>query len=176
MSQMDQECLNCGRQFSLPSENQPFEGCPECDGRVFSYTRGQPEDLEVERTEPVKPSESTEATEPAGDAEAPGKVETAQWVETTEPSESKKYGREIIEEIETVLLELEEERDEIVPGELQFDLQSIKVKDDGVFEISLDKLRDEKPLIVEFKEGKYRIHLSSLFGDEKRIDLEDLDV
>lgn len=98
-------------------------------------------------------------------------------VETGERVEDAEGGGGIVEEVETILLELEGEERDIVPENLKFNLESIKVKEDGVFEISLDKLRDEKTLIVELKEGKYHIHLSSLFGEsKKRIELEDLDV
>lgn len=61
---------------------------------------------------------------------------------------------------------------------IEFDLQSIKVLDDGVYEINLRKLLEEIPLIVEIREGKYFIHLPSLFkdGKEKAISLEDFEV
>lgn len=81
--------------------------------------------------------------------------------------------RKIVEKVETVLLELEEREGDIAPE----DLESIRVRGDGVFEISLEKLTEGKPLIIELEEGEYRIHLSSLFGEsKKRIDLEDLDI
>ncbi len=62
--------------------------------------------------------------------------------------------------------------------DLQFDLQSITVMEDGVYEIDLRKLLDEIPLIVEIKDGAYRLHLASVFsrGKEKGLRLQDLDL
>ncbi|KXA96221.1 hypothetical protein AKJ38_03660 [candidate division MSBL1 archaeon SCGC-AAA259I14] len=144
---MNHECLNCGNTLVFASEGSPYEGCPKCGCRLFSYVGGQPPELDVE---------TAEKAEDVGDARA---------------------GRGIVEEVETVLLELDEVGGGGVLEDLKFNLESIKVKGDGVFEISLDKLAGEKPLIVELKEGKYHVHLSSLFGaSKKRIDLEDLDI
>lgn len=61
---------------------------------------------------------------------------------------------------------------------LKFDLESIKVEEDGVYTINLRKLLEEVPLIVEVKEGNYHIHLASVFskGKQKGLRLQDLDV
>jgi predicted nucleic acid-binding Zn-ribbon protein len=62
-------------------------------------------------------------------------------------------------------------------AEFEFDLESIRVQEDGVYEINLRKLLDEVPLIVEVKEGNYHIHLASVFteGKEKDLRIDDLD-
>lgn len=59
---------------------------------------------------------------------------------------------------------------------IKFDLDSIKVVENGVYKINLKKLLNE-PLIVEIKEGKYFIHLASLFkkGKDKYLEPEDLE-
>ncbi|MDY6774149.1 MAG: Zn-ribbon containing protein [Candidatus Nanohaloarchaea archaeon] len=63
-------------------------------------------------------------------------------------------------------------------GEFEFDLQSITVQEDGVYEIDVRKLLEEIPLIVEIKDGEYRLHLASVFseGKEKGLRLQDLDL
>lgn len=85
---------------------------------------------------------------------------------------------DIVQDVEEFLEGLEEKKkvkarfDEA----MEFDLESIKVQEDGVYEINLRKLLEEVPLIVEIKEGSYYIHLPSLFrkGEGKTIRLEDL--
>lgn len=62
-------------------------------------------------------------------------------------------------------------------SKIKFDMESIKVLEDGVYEIKLRKLLDKAPLIIEIKEGKYHVHLASVFadGEFESFDIEDLD-
>lgn len=58
---------------------------------------------------------------------------------------------------------------------LEFDLESISVESEGVYNINVSKLLDEVPLVIEKREGVYHIHLPSAFTpDSKEVDLEDL--
>lgn len=89
---------------------------------------------------------------------------------------------ELQEEKETVMEEIDnfikDVKSKVKPSsKLEFDLESIKVQEDGVYQINLRKLLDEVPLIVEVKEGNYHIHLASVFskGENKGIRIEDLD-
>ncbi|MFB6204107.1 MAG: Zn-ribbon domain-containing protein [Candidatus Nanohaloarchaea archaeon] len=86
--------------------------------------------------------------------------------------------------------ELEEERDlvksdieeMVAKGEtensnirIEFDLDSIKVKEEGVYSINVSRLLEEIPLVIEKREGVYHIHLPSAFTPGKReFNVEDL--
>lgn len=86
--------------------------------------------------------------------------------------------KEIVKDVEEFLegLEQEEEVKARFKKAMEFDLESIKVLEDGVYKINLRKLLEEIPLIVEIKEGKYYIHLPSVFtkGKEKTLSVRDL--
>lgn len=60
---------------------------------------------------------------------------------------------------------------------VQFDLESIRVMEDGVYEIDVRKLLQEAPLIVEIKDGAYKVHLASVFskGEDRDLRKHDLD-
>lgn len=56
------------------------------------------------------------------------------------------------------------------------DIHSIRVVRDGVYEINLTKLMSS-PLIIQIREGKYYIHLPSLFRQgSKYLSPQDLEV
>ncbi len=83
----------------------------------------------------------------------------------------------IVQDVEEFMdkLEKEEEVEERIKEAMKFDLESIKVKEPGVYEINLRKLLEEIPLIVEMKEGEYYIYLPSAFSkDKKNIRIDDL--
>lgn len=100
------------------------------------------------------------------------------YQESEEEGISTDRREDIVQDVEEFLNGLEEKKkvkarfDEA----MEFNLESIKVLEDGVYEINLRKLLEEVPLIVEIKEGSYYIHLPSLFrkGKGKTISLEDL--
>lgn len=84
--------------------------------------------------------------------------------------------RSVMEEIDKFIRDV---KSKVEPADdFQFDLQSITVQEDGVYEIDLRKLLDEIPLIVEIKDGSYRLHLASVFsrGRDKGLRLQDLDL
>ncbi len=89
----------------------------------------------------------------------------------------KKERNNIVKDVEDFLGNLEKEKEvkKRIEEAMEFDLESIKVKEPGVYEINLRKLLDEIPLIVEMKEGEYYIYLPSAFSkDRKNIRLDDL--
>lgn len=97
----------------------------------------------------------------------------SQDFDTEELEEEKKT---VMEEIDRFLRDV---KSKVRPGEdFQFDLESIKVEEEGVYRINVRKLIEEIPLIVEIKDGEYRLHLASVFtaGKEKGLRLEDLDI
>lgn len=106
------------------------------------------------------------------------------YVDEEDDAEEKFEGEEereeerknIMRSIENFIKDVKDDVDVEFNREVEFDLESIKVMDDGVYEINLTKLLNEVPLIVEIKEGKYFVHLASIFtdGKEKSLDVEDL--
>jgi predicted nucleic acid-binding Zn-ribbon protein len=75
-------------------------------------------------------------------------------------------------DIEDMIMEGEEERGQI---QIEFDLDSIQVHGEGVYELNISRLLNEMPLIISKDEGIYHIHLPSAFQGEKgEIDLENL--
>lgn len=96
-----------------------------------------------------------------------------QEYDTEELQEEKKS---VMDEIDKFLRDV---KSKVTPAEdFTFDLQSITVEEDGVYQINVRKLLEEVPLIVEIKDGEYRLHLASVFsqGKEKGLRLEDLDL
>ncbi len=92
-----------------------------------------------------------------------------------EPTDLRETKQDVMEELDKFVKDV---KNKVRPSsKLQFDLESIKVEEDGVYEINLRKLLDEVPLIVEVKEGNYHIHLPSVFtqGESKGLRIEDLD-
>ncbi|MFB6099636.1 MAG: Zn-ribbon containing protein, partial [Candidatus Nanohalobium sp.] len=76
------------------------------------------------------------------------------------------------DDIEEMVQEGESERGDI---RFEFDLDSISVEEEGVYNINVSRLLEEMPLVIEKDEGVYRIHLPSAFtpGD-KDVEVEDL--
>ncbi|MDY6776642.1 MAG: Zn-ribbon containing protein [Candidatus Nanohaloarchaea archaeon] len=98
--------------------------------------------------------------------------------------EGEEYDTEELEEEKKSVMEeldkfIRDVKSKVQPSdELQFDLQSITVMEDGVYEIDVGKLIEEIPLIVEIKDGSYKLHLASVFshGRDKGLRLQDLDI
>jgi predicted nucleic acid-binding Zn-ribbon protein len=84
---------------------------------------------------------------------------------------------EVLEEIDEFLTSIKEGKKGAGDTKIRFDLQSIRVLEEGVYEIDLKKLLDEIPLIVEIKDGNYHLHLPSVFkeGKEKNLSLKELE-
>lgn len=58
---------------------------------------------------------------------------------------------------------------------LEFDLDSIIVEEEGVYNINVSRLLDEIPLVIRKSEGVYHLHLPSAFKPENReLDPEEL--
>jgi predicted nucleic acid-binding Zn-ribbon protein len=49
----------------------------------------------------------------------------------------------------------------------EFDIWNIRVKD-GVYDIDLESLLKQEPIIVAGEEGRYLLSLSSVFRDKKK--------
>lgn len=65
-----------------------------------------------------------------------------------------------------------EERDNI---KFEFDLDSIRIQEEGVYEINVSRLLKEIPLVIRRDEGNYYIQLPSAFNpEEAKLDAEEL--
>src|SRR3989338_4010690 len=54
---------------------------------------------------------------------------------------------------------------------LSFDIETINVPTEGVYELSLHKLFENVPLIIARREGRYQVHLASAFKKGKYDDV-----
>jgi len=93
-----------------------------------------------------------------------------------EPGSSEEDLQEEKEKVESdiqhMIMEGEEEREKI---QIEFDLDSIQVHGEGVYELNISRLLNEMPLVISKDEGVYHVHLPSAFtGEKKEVDLEDL--
>ncbi len=79
-------------------------------------------------------------------------------------TELKEEKEKVESDIQDMIIEGEEERGNI---QIEFDLDSIKVKDEGVYELNISRLLNEMPLIISKSEGVYHIDLPSAFKREK---------
>lgn len=78
--------------------------------------------------------------------------------------ELKQEKEELEDDIREMVREGKETKENI---EIKFDLDSIKVQEDGVYNINISRLLNEMPLIIERTEGSYHIHLPSAFTKDK---------
>jgi predicted nucleic acid-binding Zn-ribbon protein len=67
---------------------------------------------------------------------------------------------EVKTDIQSMIAEGSEEKGNI---KLEFDLDSISVEEEGVYNINVSRLLEEMPLVIEKSEGVYHIHLPSAF-------------
>ncbi|PSG99359.1 MAG: hypothetical protein BRC29_04510 [Nanohaloarchaea archaeon SW_7_43_1] len=92
--------------------------------------------------------------------------------EEQELSEDEKT--EVRSDIEEMVEEGLEERENI---KFKFDLDSIVVEEEGVYNINVSRLLKEVPLVIRKTEGVYHVHLPSAFTPESReIDSSELDI
>jgi|APHM01.1.fsa_nt_gi Zn-ribbon containing protein len=86
--------------------------------------------------------------------------------------ELKRERSQVRPDIQEMVREGEERRGNI---KIEFDLDSIKVKDEGVYELNISRLLNEMPLIISKNEGVYHISLPSAFrGDSNEVDTDQL--
>lgn len=78
----------------------------------------------------------------------------------------------VADDIEEMVAEGEASRDNI---KFEFDIDSISVEEEGVYNINVTRLLEEMPLVIQKSEGVYHIHLPSAFSPDKRdINIQDL--
>lgn len=81
-----------------------------------------------------------------------------QEVDDTEVDEEER--REVKSDIEEMVEEGLSEKENI---KFEFDLDSIRVEEEGVYKINVSRLLEEMPLVIRKTEGVYHIHLPSAF-------------
>jgi len=143
---MPHQCMNCDRMYEDDAD-ELVDGC-ECGSTLFLYQK------------------SFEDEDASGDGEEPA----------PQPRDAVPEKDEIMEEIDDFLASIKGKEKGAGDTKIRFDLQSIRVLEEGVYEINLKKLLDEVPLIVEVKDGNYHLHLPSVFhgGKEKNLSLKEL--
>lgn len=70
---------------------------------------------------------------------------------------------EVTEKMEKAISEGVENAENI---KFEFDLDSIRVQEEGVYKINVARLLKEIPLVIKKSEGTYHIHLPSAFNPE----------
>lgn len=85
---------------------------------------------------------------------------------------SEQEAEEVTEKMEKAIAEGVNEADNI---KFEFDLDSIRVEQEGVYRINVSRLLKEIPLVIRKSEGTYHIHLPSAF-DPKTTELSSSDL
>jgi predicted nucleic acid-binding Zn-ribbon protein len=74
---------------------------------------------------------------------------------------SEEEKEEVAAKVQEMVAEGVEESDNI---KFEFDLDSIRVQEEGVYTINVSRLLQEIPLVIKKSEGTYHIHLPSAFN------------
>jgi len=173
---MPHQCLKCGKIFDENS-SQLLKGCPNCGGTRFFFTK-----------EPLSEEERRDIAEKLDDDIREKIVKLMRGRESikffdkklTIPRHSEIGEKEIDsksvnianeEDIEK-LIEDDEARRKLIEKLLAADKkvdypETIKIKETGNYEINLNGLLKEEPIIIH-KDGAYTIHLPSAFNYVKR--------
>ncbi len=86
--------------------------------------------------------------------------------------ELKEEKEKVADDIEEMVAEGEASRANI---KFEFDIDSISVEEEGVYNINVTRLLEEMPLVIQKSEGVYHIHLPSAFSPDNRdINIQDL--
>ena len=94
--------------------------------------------------------------------------------EQPESQVSEEERAEVKSDIEDMVAKGLEEKENI---KFEFDLDSIVVEEEGVYNINVSRLLEEIPLVIRKSEGVYHIHLPSAFKPEQRdLDTKELDL
>lgn len=144
---MPHQCLNCGKVFEKGS---PYllQGCPECGGKKFFYTK-QP--LGSEERQRLLEKEKVDLDAVAHIVER-REGEEEEWLHI-QPDNIKDILQEIQEKKRQVAKEIEQESEKV---------ESIDVDDPGRYRINVKRLLEDESVIIH-KDGSYLIHLPSLF-------------
>jgi predicted nucleic acid-binding Zn-ribbon protein len=148
------QCLKC-KKFFEDDEVPILDGCG-CGARIFLFVK-QPED--VERADKVYSQIEQKIKELEQDQLVEEKLEGQQEL-TTAPEEYEKPD---------VSHKYTSARNAVKQEKSKFGIETIKVKDIGIYEINLDALMKGRPVVVLSKHGSYIISLPSVFGKDSEV-------
>jgi len=146
------QCLKC-KDYYEDDDVPILEGC-KCGGHIFLFVK-QPGD--VERADKIYEEIEVKIKELEQEQIEEDKEEGQQEL-TTPPA---KY--------ESPPNRYSEARKAVQSEKRKFGIETIKVKDIGVYEINLDALMKGHPIVVLSKGGSYIISLPSAFGKDSEV-------
>src|SRR3989338_4726265 len=153
---MPNKCTGCGHVYDNYAV-ELIKGC-QCGSSIFIYQRvttadgRRPEPQQSKQTRPRQTPTASRGASPGPAAVNP---------------------REVAQKVQTAVEQFQDSGEPVsVDGvDVEFDMESIRVIEEGVYDINIKKLMQKEPLIVEIKEdGKYFVHLASIF--KKTMDME----
>ena len=150
------QCLKCKKYYE--DEEVPIlEGC-ECGGHIFLFVK-QPQD--VDRADKIYEEIETKIRELELE-QVEGEKGQGQQELTTSPAEYEKDSPG----------KYAAARKAVQAEKRKFGIETIRVKDIGVYEINLDALMKGHPIVVLSKGGSYIISLPSVFGKDSDVMLK----
>jgi len=138
---MPHQCLHCGKVFETLTEEILFNGCPECKKKKFTLTNEPMTDEERFDLLHKREGEIREMIRRSRKKEMPS---TQEPVEISEEEEREWVGIS------------SEEAPEV-----------INVIEPGVYEVNLEKLLEDSPIIIN-RDGSYMVYLPSIFKKRRR--------
>mgnify|MGYP001279132040 CR=1 FL=1 len=148
------QCLKCKKYFE-DDEVPILDGC-DCGARIFLFVK-QPED--VERADKVYSQIEQKIKELEQEQVAEDKLEGQQDLTTSPESYDKP---EVSNKYTAARKAVKDEKS-------KFGIETIKVKDIGIYQINLDALMKGRPVVVLSKGGSYIISLPSVFGKNSEV-------
>jgi predicted nucleic acid-binding Zn-ribbon protein len=139
---MPHQCLHCGEVFEDLTEDILFNGCTSCHKKKFTLTKDPMTDEERKDLLDKREGEIRELIRRSQEGEKPTVIAS-----TSEPGKKEK--------VEWVGLSSED-----TP-------EVINVVEPGVYEINIDKLMEDSPIIIN-KDGSYMVYLPSIFKKKKK--------
>ena len=141
---MPHQCLHCGTVFDELTKEILFNGCTECHKKKFTLTKDPMTDDERKDLLDKREGEIRELIRRSQEIERPAGI----------PPESES-GKGEEREMKWVGLSSED-----AP-------EVINVVEPGVYEINIDKLMEDSPIIIN-KDGSYMVYLPSVFKKKKK--------
>lgn len=138
---MPHQCLHCGQVFETLTDEILFTGCPGCGKKKFTLTN--------------KPMTDEERMELLGRREGEIRELLRKNMEKAVPAQATKEDSVEVQDEEWVGLSSVE-----AP-------EVIKVVESGVYEINIEKLLDDSPIIIN-RDGSYMVYLPSIFKRKKK--------
>jgi len=158
---MSHKCLRCGNIFQ-DNDSTILRGCTNCGSIFFLYMKTQQEaqqlqqiESELQKKDTTFEEELTKQLREKKTSPVTAMEEVKYEMEVREP-EAKMP--KMAKEAAAKMKKLPKQR---------FGIETIKVPQEGVYEINIDALMQKRPIIVLEKEKVYFIHLPSVFEKVK---------